>query len=161
MHAFDPEGRIKKYETPEQITQEFYDVRIKYYEKRKNYLIDKLGREVRKLDNKTRFILMVVDGKLIVSKRKKADLLKELVALKFDPFDKEEVVENEEEPNEEKEATSAQYNYLLSMPLWNLTYEKVEDLKAEKQKKKLNWILLQKLKLLKCTVEISIRSQMH
>lgn len=35
MVAFDTEGRIAKYESPEDIMKEFYAVRIKYYERRK------------------------------------------------------------------------------------------------------------------------------
>lgn len=35
MVCFDPQGRIKKYNSPEEIVQEFYDVRLDYYRKRK------------------------------------------------------------------------------------------------------------------------------
>lgn len=39
---------------------------------------------------------------------------------------------NEEESNDEVdtvETSAKEYNYLLGMPMWNLTYEKVEELK--------------------------------
>jgi hypothetical protein len=36
---------------------------------------------------------------------------------------------------EEIKKLGTEYNYLLSMPLWNLTYEKVEEIKASRQKK--------------------------
>lgn len=39
-----------------------------------------------RLDNKARFIMMVVDGKLIVNKKKKLEILKELKTLEFKPF---------------------------------------------------------------------------
>ena len=35
MVCFDPQGRIKKYSSPEEIVQEFYDLRVEYYRKRK------------------------------------------------------------------------------------------------------------------------------
>ena len=35
MVMFDPQGKIKKYTTPEQVIDDFYDVRIEYYHKRK------------------------------------------------------------------------------------------------------------------------------
>jgi DNA topoisomerase-2 len=44
----------------------------------------------------------------------------------------EEVADQEED---EGAANAAEFNYLLSMPLWSLTYEKVESLKAEYLKK--------------------------
>lgn len=35
MVMFDPQGKIKKYVSPEQVIEDFYDVRIEYYHKRK------------------------------------------------------------------------------------------------------------------------------
>lgn len=35
MVCFDPLGKIKKYSTPEQILDDFFDVRLAYYQKRK------------------------------------------------------------------------------------------------------------------------------
>ena len=35
MMCFDFDGKIKKYETPEEILEEFYPVRLAYYQKRK------------------------------------------------------------------------------------------------------------------------------
>lgn len=35
MIAFDAEGRIKKYDSPEHIIEEFYSLRLAYYQKRK------------------------------------------------------------------------------------------------------------------------------
>jgi DNA topoisomerase-2 len=33
--CFDKEGKIRKYESPEEILREFYDLRLEYYIKRK------------------------------------------------------------------------------------------------------------------------------
>ena len=35
MICFDFDGKIKKYESPEQIIEDFYPVRLAYYQKRK------------------------------------------------------------------------------------------------------------------------------
>lgn len=35
MVMFDPQGKIKKYATPEEVVEDFYDVRLEYYHKRK------------------------------------------------------------------------------------------------------------------------------
>ncbi|KAF9913814.1 DNA topoisomerase 2, partial [Lobosporangium transversale] len=35
MVCFDPQGRIKRYSSPEEIVQEFYDLRLDYYRRRK------------------------------------------------------------------------------------------------------------------------------
>lgn len=35
MMLFDPQGQIKKYDTPEDILREFFDLRLEYYTKRR------------------------------------------------------------------------------------------------------------------------------
>ena len=42
---------------------------------------------------------------------------------------------------------SKEYNYLLSMPLWNITYEKVEDIKKSTTDKKNELLMLEKTSL--------------
>lgn len=39
MMLFDADGKIKRYETPEQILQEFFDLRLTFYAKRKAALL--------------------------------------------------------------------------------------------------------------------------
>jgi hypothetical protein len=39
MMLFDAEGKIRRYETPEQIVQEFFDLRLSFYAKRKAALL--------------------------------------------------------------------------------------------------------------------------
>lgn len=43
---FDAEGKIRRYETPEQIVQEFFDLRLQFYAKRKAALL-KVGNILR------------------------------------------------------------------------------------------------------------------
>ena len=40
MHIFDENDRLKKYDNVDEIIDEYFPLRIKYYEKRKNYLIE-------------------------------------------------------------------------------------------------------------------------
>jgi DNA topoisomerase-2 len=81
---------------------------------------------------------MIVDKQLVVSNRKKNDLMAELRRLKFRPFPKvtkakaagetEDVqLEDEEDEAEEtvKDAGATDYDYLLGMAIWSLTKEKV------------------------------------
>ncbi|KAG4927304.1 hypothetical protein JHK85_053790 [Glycine max] len=78
MHLFDTKGKIKKYDNSEQILQEFFPLQLEYYERRKNHILNNLERFLLILDNKPRFILGVVNGEMIVSNKKKADLMIEL-----------------------------------------------------------------------------------
>ncbi|KAF8398402.1 hypothetical protein HHK36_017329 [Tetracentron sinense] len=148
MHLFDPKGVIKKYDNPEQILEEFFHLRLEFYEKRKKVLLDNLELELLKLDNKVRFILGVVKGEIIVSNRKRADLFLELQLKGFTPFPKKtksaDVVvagatEDAEENEENSEVVSTKvrasdYEYLLSMAIGTLTLEKVQELCANKDR---------------------------
>merc|ERR1719232_1803732 len=78
MTLFDKDGKITKYATALDILKDFCKIRLEVYNMRKDYLVAKLTREKEILSNKARFILMVVNGKLELRKRKKADLIKDL-----------------------------------------------------------------------------------
>lgn len=77
---------------------------------------------------------MIIDKKLIIAKRKKADLVAELRKLEFRPFSKvakakaageDEAAADDEDKEEEATGTSSDYDYLLGMAIWSLTEEKV------------------------------------
>ena len=63
---FDHNGCIKKYSHAGDILREFFDVRLDYYERRKQYLEGMLGAESLKLDNIARFILEKIEGKVVI-----------------------------------------------------------------------------------------------
>ncbi|KAF4029977.1 DNA gyrase/topoisomerase IV subunit A [Phytophthora infestans] len=108
MHLFDAAGHIKKYENPKEIMAEFYGIRLEYYGRRKKAMLQKLQDQIKLLSNKARFVLAVVEGKLVVNNRKKQELLEELMAEGYDQIvpktkkkpDNEDSNESEdEEPN--------------------------------------------------------------
>ncbi|KAK5017589.1 DNA topoisomerase 2 [Cryomyces antarcticus] len=127
--AFDSQGRIHKYATVLDIMEEFYHVRLRFYEKRKHYLLGEMQHDLDKLSNQSRFIKMIIDGKLVVSRKKKKDLVAELKKLNFKPFPKvldarkegefEAVVnnENDEDPDADVEAGANDYDYLLGVSI--------------------------------------------
>ena len=86
MTLFDPDGRVHRYESELDIMKEFTRVRLRCYNKRKVFLVAKMEKERRILDNRVRFILMVVGNELVVSKKKKAVLVEELFTKGFDPM---------------------------------------------------------------------------
>jgi len=132
MHLFDEEGRITKYDKPEDILKAFYLLRLQYYEKRKAYLLDKFQKQKEKLDNKVRFLLAVINKEINIHNRKKADLMKELKDKKYTPIYKDGATNEDQGADED---IKSGYDYLLSMPLWNLTMEKVQKLLKERELK--------------------------
>jgi len=139
---FDADGKIKKFASVQEMLDEFFKLRMRYYVKRKEYHVDRLQKEKNLIDAKVRFILMVIKGEIVVSKRKRDELIAELKSKGFKPYNdivgKGRAEAEEEEPKptgkEAKEPKSG-FDYLLGMPLWSLTYERVEDLRKQAKEK--------------------------
>lgn len=72
-----------------------------------------------KLSNRVRFVKEIIEGQLIVQNRKKALILVDLKSRGYDPVHKPGA-----QADEDGEVAGG-YDYLLSMPIWNLTMEKV------------------------------------
>ncbi|KAK5660493.1 hypothetical protein OQA88_13041 [Cercophora sp. LCS_1] len=143
--AFNTQGRIHKYENPEEIMEEYYGYRMAMYAARKKHWLKVLDADWRKLKNQYRFISEIIENKLIVSKKKKPVLVQELRDRKYEAFppkadqSKSRDDENQEEDDDDVAAGARDYDYLLSMPIWSLTLERLEKLKNQIEAKKAEW----------------------
>ena len=63
---FDHVGSLKKYESVQEILKDFFELRMKYYVLRKDWLLGMLGAEAARLTNQARFILEKIEGKLVI-----------------------------------------------------------------------------------------------
>jgi len=141
MNLFDANSRITKYASPEEILDAFYEIRLEFYSKRKALLLDNLRHEQLLLSNKARFVEEVCKGSLVVSNRKRADILADLHRRGYDLIEKskksreadEDVESFDDESSDAKLAKG--YDYLLGMKIWNLTMEKVLQLRQELDEK--------------------------
>lgn len=116
MYLFNQHGQITKYETPMDIVREFYDIRLQYYQKRKDSLLQQLVHDNALIENKVRFIRAVVAEQVHVHKLRKQELE---CYLKENDY----IMHNDS------------YDYILKIPVYNLTIDKVEDLEKEYSKK--------------------------
>merc|ERR1719394_1372576 len=157
MVLFDHLGCLKKYETVEEILREFYDLRLKMYEKRKAYMVGSLAGEAKKLSNQARFILEKCDGSLKVENKKKQLMIDELSRRGYDsdpvkawkksqtinPQSAQTDEENldgtvmEASDDEDDADSDKDFDYLMGMPMWSLTQERKDELckkRDERQK---------------------------
>lgn len=135
MMLFDKDGVIKNYTSPEHIIQEFYDLRLSYYDRRLARMLKDAEANLRCITNKTRFILAVIGGQLKINNRKKAEIEADLERQGFDKLpsgkSKAKAADAEEEDEDAAPDTGASYDYLLAMAISSLTAERVEALKKE------------------------------
>uniref|UniRef100_A0A7N6BKV9 DNA topoisomerase 2 n=1 Tax=Anabas testudineus TaxID=64144 RepID=A0A7N6BKV9_ANATE len=144
MVLFDHVGSLKKYESVQDILKDFFELRMKYYVLRKDWLAGMLGAESAKLTNQARFILEKIQGTLVIENKAKKELIRMLQQMGYDSDpvkawkeaqEKEEMDEEEEEGTEKGDTSGPDYNYLLSMPMWFLTKEKKEELCKQRDAK--------------------------
>lgn len=100
-----------------------------------------MQKELEKFTNQARFIQLIIDGKLVVSKKKKLALVTELKKLNFKAIPKvadaikegelAPIAENEDEAEEDVETGANAYDYLLGMPIWSLTQERIDKLNKQ------------------------------
>lgn len=84
-----------------------------------------MDNEYRKLKNQARFVMEIIDNKLVVSKKKKPVLVAELRKRDYEAFPKgkdaqkagetDDVVENEEEVADDEDHGARDYDYLLGV----------------------------------------------
>ncbi|CAE7162205.1 TOP2A [Symbiodinium pilosum] len=132
MIFFDKDGKIKRYADERNILEEFAELRLEYYHKRKAHLVKVLRIEAEILAAKARFIQEVIDEKLKVKNRKKDVLIEDLRKHGFKTL--REITEGEEVDASEGSQGKA-WEYLLGMPIWSLTAERVANLLAQLKEK--------------------------
>ncbi|XP_019745044.1 DNA topoisomerase 2-alpha isoform X2 [Hippocampus comes] len=146
MVLFDHVGSLKKYESAQDILKDFFELRLKYYNLRRAWLLGMLGAESAKLTNQARFILEKIQGTLVIENKPKKELIRMLQQMGYDSDpvkawkqaqDKnaEQAEEDQEEAPEEEDTSGPDYNYLLGMPMWFLTKEKKEELCKQRDAK--------------------------
>ena len=54
MHLFNDEEKLMKFDSEKEIIDSYFPIRLKYYQKRKDYMIDALQKELNLLSNKAR-----------------------------------------------------------------------------------------------------------
>ena len=117
LTTLDENEKLKIFDCVEDIVKYFVDFRLVFYQKRKDFLIDKLSKELRVLAFKAKFIKSIIDKKLVVNNVKKEVIVSWLDENKFEKIDES-------------------YNYLLNMPIYSLTNERYMELMKNAKDKK-------------------------
>jgi DNA topoisomerase-2 len=118
MHLFNDKEQLCKYDNIYSIINEYYIVRLDYYKKRKEYIIDKITKELIILSNKARFIKYNLEDKIDL--RKKTNLQINEIMENFN-FDKH-IIDNN-------------FNYLIKMPMDSVSKENAEKILKEHEEK--------------------------
>lgn len=114
MHMFNSEIKLHKYNTVDEIIEDYYGVRMEMYRKRKAALVDEMEKKLVRLSNRARYIQETLTGNIDL-RRKTADQVTTLLKdLKFVQIE-------------------GDFKYLVKMPMDSVTQENVESIMKEKE----------------------------
>ncbi|UOK16993.1 DNA topoisomerase II [Vibrio phage phiKT1024] len=130
--VIDENNKIQVYNSPKEIMDKYIEVKMEYMKRRKENNLARLQESILFDQSKYKFIEMIVNDELIVNKRKKSDIEKDLHKV-LDILDR-----------------NGSYDYLLNMSISTLTSERMKQLENnikdnQKRLKELNQKTLEKL----------------
>jgi DNA topoisomerase-2 len=113
MHMFNAESKLHKYNSIEEIIEDFYMTRLQLYQVRKDALIKDMQKLLVKLSNRARYILDVLAGTIDLRKKTNQQVQELLEGLKYDKVE-------------------GDFKYLIKMPMDSVTEEHVAHILKEK-----------------------------
>lgn len=114
MVCIDEKGRIRKYDTVQEIIDYFCHARLQAYRDRTKHLVKSLAELALIIKNKIRFIKAVNSEEIVVKGKNRVQLIEILTEQKYDP-----------DPRENK------YNYLLNISIDKLCVDGIDALTKE------------------------------
>jgi DNA topoisomerase-2 len=118
MNLFNSEDKLKKYDSVEEIIDDYFDIRLEYYEDRKDFMIEALEKELMILSNKAKYIQELLNDTIDLRKKKKQEIIEMLQDKEYDTIDDDE-----------------EFKYLVRMPMDSVSDENVAKLLAEHHSK--------------------------
>jgi DNA topoisomerase-2 len=125
MHLFDAQDRLKKYETVQEIIDDYFVTRLALFQTRKEYLIQEIQRELKLLKNKVQYITELLEGTIDLRRMKKEDIRIMMEDKNYDWIDGDH-----------------DYKYLIKMPMDSVSEEFVEKLQKEFREKQEELVII-------------------
>ena len=114
MNLYNRDRKIQHFKTANDIITYYSEGRIQLYKRRREYLLKDLTSKLELVSSKIQFILYFISGKLKISNQRKAEIIKQLEHLQFPKLGHDE--------------NFGKYEYLIKMPIYNLTKDKIDEL---------------------------------
>lgn len=113
MHMFDSDCKLHKYGTVEEIIDDFWQVRMVTYEKRKVYLVADMEKKLVRLSNRARYIQETLNGSIDLRRKTAVQVTDLLLGMGFVQIE-------------------GDYKYLVKMPMDSVTEENIDSIMKEK-----------------------------
>ena len=122
MHMFNENGKMQKFKDIDEIIDQWFPFRSGIYVKRRDYMLKKLQKELDIIKYKVAFIQEIIDDTIEIKNVKKQKIMDQLTDHKYPKI----AIRDDQ---------TASFDYLMSMDLYKLTEEEIEELKKKKEMK--------------------------
>ena len=123
MVYYDQNNEIRKTTDVLDILRDFCEVRLKFYELRRLHLIGELEKVINMLEVKIKFIQEFISGDILISNKKKTEIIDQLKSRGYPTLGKSSTQTEDEDGT----SSNTNYDFLLKMPIYNLTKEKIDE----------------------------------
>ena len=110
--AFNSENKLVKYDNVLEMLDEYVGVRMNKYVERKVYMLEQLQKDIDLNEIKVRFITDFIEDRIKIIKKRKLEIIEQLDKRKY--FKVED-----------------SYDYLLRMPIYSLSLDKIDELMSK------------------------------
>lgn len=112
-NCIDEDNRVREFKSVKEILDAFIDIRLKYYQKRKDFILETFKSEIERLVSKYVFCKGIIDKTIKVANVKK------------------KLVEEQLEKTKNVIKVDGSFDYLLRIPIFQVTNEEIEGLKQK------------------------------
>lgn len=113
FNCIDENNRVREFKSAEEIIDAFISIRLEYYQKRKDYLLQKHLDVLKKTYSKLLFCAGVIKGEIVVNNKPKSKIVEQLEKI-------EKICKVDDS-----------YDYILNMPIYSLSKEMLESMKTK------------------------------
>ena len=106
----------------QKIINEYYYIRLDYYRKRREFLLEKIKLELLEMTNLAKYIQYTLDDKIVLKRKTNEEITKMLEEMEFDKI-------------KDRTTEKLSYNYLIKKPMDSVSDENVEKIMKETQVK--------------------------
>jgi len=129
LNLYDENRALRTFGSVEEILEHYYQLRLDFYGRRKAYMIPKMEEELLFIATRVRFILDVIAKKIRVNNQPKAKITEQLEVAGYPKMYEKRLMAIADMT--ETQRVGGNYDFLVGMPIYSLTSERIEELKAE------------------------------
>ena len=112
MVLFTEPGVLHKFKSVNEILTKYCKKRFELYNKRKEYLLNKIREDLKYINCEKKFIKQVISKKLIIQMREESNILKDMIKYNY-------------------HKKNDSFAYLLDMPMRRFSKNKIKELKSK------------------------------